>query len=113
MVMGVSYDEFWKLNPHILDIIQKSYLKKQKVIDRQMWMMGMYVKDAVGTVIDHALSGSKAKSKYMEKPILEELEEVNLTEEERYERDLRKALLVEDQWIANDIQRGLPKTTIK
>ncbi len=46
--------------------------------------MGMYVQSAVGTVLEHCFAGRKAKSKYIEKPLLEELEEKNkpLTEDE-------------------------------
>ena len=35
-----------------------------------------------------------------------------LTEEEKYERNLKKALLAEEQWIKVGKQKGLPKTII-
>lgn len=34
--------------------------------------MGIYVQSAVGTVLEHCFAGKKAKSKYIEKPLLEE-----------------------------------------
>lgn len=46
--------------------------------------MGMYVHSAFGTILEHCFAGRNAKSKYIEKPLLEELEERNkpLTEDE-------------------------------
>lgn len=34
-----------------------------------MWMMGLYVNNAVFVAVDHALNGRKATSRYMEEPI--------------------------------------------
>lgn len=34
--------------------------------------MGIYVQSAFGTVLEHCFAGKKAKSKYIEKPLLEE-----------------------------------------
>lgn len=48
-----------------------------------MWVMGMYVQNAVAVAVEHCLAGKKAKSKYLEKPLREEQEkEENLSEKE-------------------------------
>ena len=52
--------------------------------DEQMWIMGMYVQSALSTVVEHCLVGRKAKSEYIDKPILKDIEEKSkpLTEKE-------------------------------
>lgn len=50
-----------------------------------MWMMGQYILSAVQTATDRCLNGKKARSKYIEKPIMEiskEKQDINFTEEE-------------------------------
>lgn len=75
---------------------------------------GQYTLSAVYVAIDHALNGKKAKSKYIEKPILAEvIEDSMLTQEEIDEREMRKEILAMEQWIANDKRRGLPETKIR
>lgn len=113
LAIGVKFDEFWHLNPHKFNIIVSGHMRKQKMLDEQMWAMGMYIQNAVSVSIDHALNGRKAQSKYIDKPMLSEMEDNQLTEEERYEKELQKALLAEEQWILNDKRRGLPVTTIE
>lgn len=55
--------------------------------DRMNWMLGAYVQSAVTVAVERNLAGQKSKSKYLEKPILQEAEEQrkqeNLTEEEK------------------------------
>lgn len=36
-----------------------------------MWRMGLYVQSAVSTAVEHNLAGRKAKSKYIQRPLLE------------------------------------------
>lgn len=87
--MGVPYELFWHLNPKKIKAFEEAYKLKRKVEDEQMWLMGMYVNNAVSVAIDHALNGRKAKSKYFEKPIMEQVKDNNpdlMTEEEKLER---------------------------
>lgn len=89
--MGVSYETFWHLTPKKLEYFLKAYKTKIKMQDEQMWIMGMYIQSAVGTAVEHCLAGRKAKSEYIDKPILKDIEERNkpLTEEEiQRQRDL-------------------------
>lgn len=81
--------------------------------DRMTHASGQYTLSAVYVAIDHALNGKKAKSKYIENPILvEAIEDSMLTQEEIDEREMRKEILAMEQWIANDKRRGLPETKI-
>lgn len=114
--IGISWQEFWTLNPHIIKCMMKGYNEKRKEMDVMMWCMEQYVHDAVFVALDHrltALFGKKAKSKTFEEPIFAKaIEESMLTQEEIDEREMKKELLAMERWIANDRQRGLPETKI-
>lgn len=79
-----------------------------------MWAWwGNYGISALCFAIEHCLNGKKAKSKYVNEPIMAKvLENDGLTEEEIYEKELRKALLAEEQWIVVGKRKGLPETVI-
>ena len=79
-----------------------------------MWAWwGNYGISALCFAIEHCLNGKKAKSKYVNEPIMAKvLENDGLTEEEIYEKELRKALLAEEQWMIAGKQKGLPETVI-
>ena len=84
---------------------------KQK--DEMMWFMGVYVQSAVSVAIERNLAGKKAKSKYLEKPIMQDIEDnTGLTQEEIDERELRKMLFAEQQWQVMHNMSNLPKTII-
>lgn len=75
--------------------------------DENNFFLGKYVQLAVASV----LSG---EAEYPKEPLLKEYyEDIDLTEEERDNKELRKMLLYEEQWRMNDIQRGLKEVNIK
>lgn len=91
--MGVTWQEFWDMNPHIIKLLQKGHQEKIKIEDEKMWIMGMYVASALDSTVCNAFlwrgKGSKPHN-YIEKPILsaiekkdEEIGETQLTEEEK------------------------------
>ena len=63
-------------------------------IDMLNWYNGMYTLNAVAVALDKAFGGN---AEYADEPILSEL---NLTEEQKYEKKLRKALAAEAKWAA-------------
>ena len=74
---------------------------------------GNYILSAISVAIDHCFNGNRAKSEYIQEPLMsKEFEDYGLTEEEKYEIELKKALFSEEQWIRNDKNRGLPETVI-
>lgn len=73
LAIGISYHDFWHMNPHIIKIIAEGYQKKMRLQDEQAWRMGIYVQSAVATAVEHNLAGRKAKSKYFEKPMLQDV----------------------------------------
>ena len=99
--------------PTDLEPYSRAYTLETKQKDEMMWFMGIYVQNAVSVAIERNFAGKKAKSKYLEKPIMHELEsDVGLTQEEIDERELRKMLFAEQQWQVAHSMSNLPKTII-
>lgn len=63
------------MNPHIIKLHVKGEEEKLKKLDMLNWLNGIYSQSAVSVAVEHCLAGRKAKSKYIEKPLLEEAEE--------------------------------------
>lgn len=63
------------MNPHIIKLHIKGEEERLKNLDMLNWINGIYSQSAVNTAVEHCLFGKKAKSKYIEKPLLEEAEE--------------------------------------
>lgn len=111
--IGVSWEEFWNLNPHIANLLLIGHRERMRMQDEQMWLMGQYVLNAVSVAIEHGFAGKKAKSEYIKEPMLSKTYEDNsLIQEEIEERELNRMLLYEEQWAMNDRMRGLPETKI-
>ena len=74
---------------------------------------GDYIMSAVSVAVEHCIFGKRAKSEYIKELIMQKVfENDGLTEEEIYEKELRKALFAEEQWINAGNQKGLPETII-
>ena len=112
LAVGVPYELFWHLSPKKLKAFHTAYMIKEKNIDSLMWVMGKYVLSATVFAIDHALN-KKAKSQYIEKPILSDMEYAETAQVNADDRELRKMLLAEQKWQSVYAQKGLPPTLIK
>lgn len=100
--------------PADLEPYGKAYKLQTQQQDSQMHMMGMYVMSAVSTAIERNFAGKRAKSEYIKEPLLSKIfENDGLTEEEIQEKEIRKAILVEQQYITMAEIKGLPETIIK
>lgn len=101
-------------NPKELEPFVKAHKIKQKEKDEVVWSIcGNYIVSAVSVAVEHVLSGRKAKLEYLKEPVLSKvLENDGLTEEQIYEKEVRKALLAEEMWIKEGQKRGLPETVI-
>lgn len=90
--MGIGAKEFWNLNIRTL----RPYLMAEDIKREQqnyfLWLQGVYIYDAVGTVVGNALSKKGAKKhEYVKEPI----RITPLTEEEKRikaEKDRRKVV---------------------
>lgn len=88
--IGISWKEFWGMNPHIIKLLLKGHEEKLKEQDYIAWLQGQYTLSAVSVAVEHCLAGKKAKSKYIEKQIMQEIEE-------KQTKNNRKTLTEEDK----------------
>lgn len=86
MSIGVSYETFRHLNPAKLKAFVEGHKIKKKMRDAEMWTMGQYIMSALdATVCNNSFwrkKGEKAHQ-YIDKPILQQNKNVELTEEEK------------------------------
>ena len=113
LTIGIPYETFFKLVPNELRAFYMAYKNKQRIKDEEMWMwFGNYGVSALIVAIDRCFN-KKANAEYIKEPILSKtFENDGLTEEEIQEKELRKALLAEEQWIIAGKQKGLPETIL-
>lgn len=90
--------------PKELEPYDKAYTIKKNHEDISNWQLGQYIAAAISCVFP--------KGKYPDKPMFQLKDEVDLSDEEIYERELRKVLLAEEQWIISGKQKGLQETII-
>lgn len=74
--MGITWWQFWELNPHIIKCISKGYKEQKIETDAMMhaWW-GTYGLSAVAVAVEHCLSGKKAKSEFVKTPLLQTSDE--------------------------------------
>lgn len=89
-----------------------AFTLQQERKDDELWTLGIYVYSAVSTAIEHNFMGRKAKSKYLEKPLLREAMEKkkmedkmqNLTDEEKLK--YTKLLFAQLETMKNNFELG-------
>lgn len=113
LAMGMTKNEFMHSTPKVLKAYGEAYKIKIHTMDRLAWQFcGSYVLSAVTVAVEHCLAGKKAKSEYMDKPVLERVEAANkpMGEDEiQRQRDLFVAKLMVMQ--ANYKMNHKPKET--
>lgn len=75
-ICGVSWEQFWRLNPFIILQYKKAYQNKRRIHDEEMWLMGQYNHEAFRVVLSHAISGifgKTSKAEYPKEPFLQKL----------------------------------------
>lgn len=88
-IMGITWWQFWELNPHKIKIISKGYHEKQVEMDSMMYAWwGNYGLSAVSVAIDHCFNGRKANSKFVDKPLMQV--EVKNDEKSMSQKELEK-----------------------
>ena len=61
-ICGISWEDFWKMNPMIIEQYKKGYQNRRKIHDEEMWLMGQYNHEAFSVVLSHAISGIFGKT---------------------------------------------------
>ena len=111
---GLTLKDIENSNPRELKAYEDAFILSQRMLDRNAWSMGIYVNNAVTVAIDHAINGKKAKSEYMDNPMLEQYyENMTLTQEEIDNREIQKMIAYERQQMALDKAKGLKPPTLK
>ena len=94
LAIGVSKYDFFHASPKELLAYLEGWRLKRKMQDERDWMMGMYVRDAVGVVLQNAFAkkGQK-KATYHDKPFMQQAEEIkkNTTGEGLTEQEKQRA----------------------
>lgn len=117
-MIGLSWDQFWCMNPKIYKLHVMAYNEKMKreikQQDAMLWSaIGNYVLSAVTVAVEKCLAGNKAKASYVKEPLLAHYgENDGLTEEEIAEKEMLKAIANEEKWIIASKHKGLPETII-
>lgn len=60
-MIGVSYKDFWELNPKTLEPFIEAFSLRNKYNDSQMWTLGQYIQLAIASCMSK-------KAKYPAKP---------------------------------------------
>ena len=102
---GFSVDDIDWSSPSDLEPYGKAKQIEENAKDIGRWQLGQYISVAIG-------SSFSKNCKYPEKPMFQMKDEVDLSDKEIYERELRKALMAEEQWIIAGKQKGLQETII-
>ncbi len=87
MAIGVSFDEFWNGDYTQLKYRIEANRLMLEERNREMWIQGMYVYDAVTTAMYNANRGKKPQKEYMDKPI-----RITKPSEEEKEAEAQKIL---------------------
>lgn len=101
IVVGISVQDFWHMNPTMLKPYVKAHQLKLKEQDMLNWYLGHYVYSAVSTALDNGFNGKKAKSKYIDEPIMSN-KYYGLSQEEINELKLQKMIDDEMERIKQD-----------
>lgn len=95
--IGITYWEFWDMNPRILAVRNLAYEREVRRRDQEMWQQGQYMYAAFGVVLGNAFrrKGS-APEEYPKKPFMADYF-ATLDDPEKNER---LAMLEMDMYIA-------------
>lgn len=79
MSIGVEYNTFWHLNPNKLKLFSEAEQLKIKGQDFMNYMLGLYIRTAVASVLDN-------KAKYPKKPYFDNIDKE--IEKQKFDDDL-------------------------
>ena len=66
MTIGMTYEQYWYGDPWMVVSFRKAHEMRNEMLNQQMWLMGVYISDAVGSVVSNALG---KRRDYMKQPI--------------------------------------------
>lgn len=96
--MGATEEQFWKMTQRSLEAFIEADSLKRKRKDKEMWVMGNYVRIGVSVALENGFSKTP-KAKYLDKPFSEMQEEERELTQEELDEQIRKAVEMEDRWV--------------
>lgn len=106
--IGISWEQFWSFNPRIIKAYMKAYEQRMIQQDYLNWINGQYTLSAVLYAVEHCLSGKKAKTEYIKRPVLQEMQKNNITNEEELQKQ-RNLFLAKLQAMQANFELSHPK----
>lgn len=108
---GLSVDDIDMSSPADMKPYLKAHEEELKEQDYLAWLSNQYTLSAVSVAVEHCLAGRKAKSKYIKKPLLQEISE--RAEENVYKESKEETAVFEMKQRINLLRRsGLPESPI-
>lgn len=99
--MGVTWQEFWGMNPHIINCLQKGHEEKMKEQDRLQYLWWReYGISALIFAIEHNFAKNPC-SEYLKEPILSNLQANRPLTEAEKERELEQFVRQNEHMRAN------------
>lgn len=110
---GLSVDDIDWSCPADMEPYLKAHKEELKERDYLAWLSNQYTLSAVSVAVEHCLAWKKARLEYIKEPILSKaFENDGLTDEQIYKKEVQKAILTEQRYMALAIGKGLPETII-
>lgn len=99
IALGVSYSDFWRMTPKILNAVKKGHdLRIREMDDYVHQAVGYYGLSALMVSIEHCLFGNKAKTEYHKESLLDDHyivdKEYEQTEFDEMSEDEQRELLM-------------------
>lgn len=96
MKIDISYELFWNITPHEMEIMVDAYKEQQKHANYMMWISGMYTMSALSATVGNMFRKKGTEpNKYLEEPLPVFEERKELTEEEKYTEEQKLLLTLE------------------
>ena len=102
LAIGMSSAEYWEGDPSLTRYFRKAYKIKQDENNKNAWLQGVYIYDAVSTAIYNALRGKNTKAaEYAKQPYnLGNKEKSELEKAKEVEAEQAKAAV----WMENFVK---------
>ena len=87
MAIGVTEEQFWRMNPKRLKPYVDADSIRQEQRDEEMWRQGSYIFIAVRAAVSNVILGRKSHDKYIEKPFYQQAKEQKAVEMDAKEKE--------------------------
>lgn len=100
MSMGMTADEYWNGPPALLQAYRTAYNIRLERDNQAAWLQGLYIYNAVGSVVAGALGAKGRNAKYMDKPIDLKVDKPRLQKRLEEEQAKQKVITQMNAWAA-------------